>query len=355
MASAPITTTTEIEQPVNVAFQRVLLDNAKPLCPYFMGTSPAVIMRHQGTFTAYWRQFDNLTPTTSALSALTGNVAFPTRASVQPSTSNVTATLGKFGQYILVNEEVDLINFTEQQAKLVEILGISAGRSLNQLQRNEEEDNSTAVLANGATKVAAIADILLKADIKKVVNQLQRNSANKFTPMTAGSPNDNTSPVPRAFWGLCHPDVEEDIRGVDSFIPVEKYAQAVDVAPGEFGYAERVRFISSEDASIDTNSGTAATKATALRASATNVDVYNTVIYGMNAFGSLGLDTPHLRSIYRSGDRLPPIMLIAKPKGSSGAADPLDELATVGWKSWHAAAVLNTDWSRNLRTGATAL
>lgn len=353
--AAAFTTVTQLTQPVNVVFQKQLLETAKPLCPYFAGTEAAVIQSHSGSFTASWRRIENLTPTTSALSALTGNISHPVRASIQPSTTNVSATLGKFGQYILQNEESDLINFNGQTAKLVEQIGVSAGRSLNMLQRNEEEDNSTAVLASSAASATAVVNKITLQDIRKTVNALNRNDATMFTPMSGGSTNFNTSPIRTAYYGVTHPDVEEDLRLLSGFIGVESYGGAVETMPGEIGSVHGVRFMVSTDSSIDAEGGGTST-GTGLRTSGNSkVDLYNTVIYGRNAFGSVSLDTAHVQETYNAGDMAPAIQLISKPRGSSGIADPLDEMSTIGWKAWHAAKVLNSNWSRCLISGATDL
>ena len=66
--ASPITTTTQVAGPVNVVFQQTLLRNAKARCPYFVGSVPAEIREHTGSFTAKWRRIENLTPVSSALS-----------------------------------------------------------------------------------------------------------------------------------------------------------------------------------------------------------------------------------------------------------------------------------------------
>jgi hypothetical protein len=48
-------------------------------------------------------------------------------------------------------------------------------------------------------------------------------------------------------------------------------------------------------------------------------------------------------------------MIINKPRGSAGSADPLNEVSTLAWKSWHGAKILNSNWIRDLRTGAGSL
>ena len=152
----PLTTTTQIAGPVNRVFQQNLLRNAKAVCPYFVGTVAAEIESHRGTFTAVWRRIGNLTAVTTALTELTGSVTFPTRTAVQLSVTDTTAVLAKYGNFVYLNEETDLINFNGQMEKITEILGINAGVSLNRLQRNIGEDSFTAFLTGSATTAADI-------------------------------------------------------------------------------------------------------------------------------------------------------------------------------------------------------
>lgn len=355
--AAPITDTDIMTKPVNVIFQQTLLRTARALCPYFAGTVPGEVSQHRGSYTASWRRIENLTPTTTPLTELNTNVSFPTRDSITPTISSVTAAVSKFGQYIVLNEEADLVNFNGQTDDLVKKLGISAGRSLNMLQRNEAEDNLTLVRAGGAASDGAITSKITSAAIESVINTLTRQDATPFMPDSTGSQNVGTVPILPGYMGLCHPDVAYDIAKITGFTSVEKYAGQVATMQGEFGLISvagySVRFVQSSDASIDTGSG-GATGSTGFRG-ATNLDLYTTVIYGEDAIGSLGFGMNHVKETYRAGDKLPAVMVINKARGSAGAADPLDELSTLGWKSWHGAKVLNTNWGRGIRSAATSL
>ncbi len=356
--ASPITTTTQIAGPVNFVFQQTLLRNAKARCPYFVGSTPAEISEHMGTFSAKWRRVENLTPVTTALSALTGNLSIPTRDAVQPSVTDPTATASKYGNHILLNEEVDLINFNGQAQKLTEILGINAGRSLNRLQRNELEDNATIYYGKtaGFSTGGAVTDTVTKITrngIALLVNVLDRNDGMKFTPMGTGSTNVGTSPLRDSYWGICHVDVEYDIRQLTGFIAVEQYAGYTETAKGEFGAVAGVRWLSTSEATVDADSG-GSLGSTGLRStSGTLIDTYPCPIFAMDAVGSLGLDFKFGKEVYNAGDKLPPVMMINHPKGSAGALDPMNELATMGWKAWHAAKILNTNWIKTLVCGAT--
>lgn len=356
-----LTTQTEIAGPVNVVFQVNLLRRASALCPYFSGTMPASIAEHQGTFTAKWRRFDNLTAQTTPLAELTGSLALPTRQGDQPSITDITATVSKYGNFFILNEEVDLVNFNGQMEELSSVLGHNAGTSLNRLQRNEMEDNATILLAGGATTATDLsatgAGFFDLSEISRAVNALNNQDAMKFVPMTTGSTNIGTSPIRSAYWGICHVDTEEDIRLLTGFNPVETYASQTQTAAGEFGSVGGVRFISTTESSIDTSVGDTSTSSATSEARQTSAraDVYNTVIYGMEAVGSLGLGQEHVKEAYMAGDMVPGIQMISHARGSAGAGDPLNEVATVGWKSWHAAKVLNDNWIRVCRHTVAAL
>ena len=351
--ASPYTRTTEIAGPVNVVFQKNLLRNAKPRCPYFIGSTPASIAEHEGSFTAKWRRYNNLTPVTTALAELTGNISHPVRDAVQQTVTDVTKAVAKYGNHLLLNEEVDLINFNNQSMKLSEVLGINAGQSLNRLQRDELEDNATQIMNNGAAAVN-VNTILAKGKIRHAVNVIKGLVATEFMPRTTGNTSVGTSPIREAFWGICHYDVEEDIRDMTGFIAVEKYAGQTQTASGEFGAVSGVRFIASSEGTIDLNVG--AVGGTDVRqTTASKADLYYTIILGKDAVGSLGLGSSHLKEIYQAGDKLPAVMMINHPRGSSGIADPYNEVSTLAWKSWHGAKILNADWIRTIISAATDL
>ncbi len=350
-----LTTTTTIAGPVNFVFQETLLRNAKPRAPYLVGSMPgSVLGSHQGTFSVKWRRIENLTPTVSARSELTGNLSLPTRTASQPSVSDVTATLAKYGDFITLTEEADLKNFNGQTDKLVEVLGILAGRSLNRLQRNVLEDNVTLIYASGAAADGNVSDPITRALIKQAVNALNVQSAVTFTPETTGSTNIATAPMRPSYWGICHSNVEEDVRELTGFIAVERYSGQTATAIGEFGAVGGVRWVSTPEASTDADLG--GNPGGAVRSTTgASADLHTSIILGMDAHGALSLDTELIREIYNAGDDIPGIILISHAKGTAGVADPLDEIASLGWKTWHAGAILNSNWARGLRTAASVL
>lgn len=348
---------TYLTKPINAVFQQTFLRRAQQVCPYFTGTVPGTLTKQQGTSTIKWRRIEQLAPNTSALSELTGALSFMGgRSSVTPTFTDVLATVSKYGQFYIVNEEVDLYNPNGTTNELIGTLGESAGRSLNELQRNINEGNLTQVYANGVASKAAVVAKVATGDLNYVVNQLARNSARTFTAMTTGSRDIGTAPILASYWGFCHPDVAADICALTGFKSVEVYAGQVATAVGELGYyslaGRGIRFVQSEDASISTGAGGASTS---VRNTTGNADVYAIPIYGQDCIGSVGLGQRHTDGTYMAGDNTGGWEIINHPVGSAGAGDPFNEIATLAYKMFHTGAVLNSNWGLSIRCAAGIL
>ena len=352
-----VTDTTIVTKPINAVFMQTFLRRAQQVCPYFTGTQAGALQKQQGTSTVKWRRIEQLAPSTSALSEVTGTAAFLFgRQSSTPTFTDVVATVSKYGQYYILNEEVDLYNPNGTASELVGTLGESAGRSLNQLMRNVGEGNFTQVYANNVASLGAVVASVAAGDINYVVNKLTNNSGRVFPGMTPGSTMIGTVPILPAYWGLCHPDVAYDISQLTGFVNVAQYAQQTQIMEGEFGYfpmaGRGVRFIMSEDSGISAGAGAAAS---GKHQTTSKADVYNILIYGQDALGSVGLGMKHADGIYKAGDNTGSWEIINKPVGSSGVADPFNEVATIAWKAFFAGAVLNSNWGFDIRCAASLL
>lgn len=332
------------------------LREADQFCPYFVGAQEGdgVLDLNGNSFTGKWRRYGQLSPTTTALTALTGTESYPFREGTTVSVTDVTATVQKYGQVFALNEEVELLNATQQSMELAKRLGESAGRSLNRLQRNELEDNSTLVYVGGATTDGTTGNVLTLQSVRSVLNTLARGSARKFRAQSSGSTVVGSSPIRPAFWGITHVDCEYDIRDMAGFIAAESYASHTEVVNGEFGMVEGCRFIMTEEASQDADLG-ADPGGTLKSTSGTNADLYTTVIFGQDYHGHLGLGREHVKETYNASDPIPAVELINHARGSGGVMDPLNELRTMAWKSWHAPKILNAAWGRGIRHGASDL
>lgn len=359
MALTITATDVELTKPVNVVFSQTFLRRARQRLPYFMGTMPGKLSKSVGTSTIKWRRIEQETPSTSALTELTSTAAYMQgRNADTPTFTDVTATVAKYGQFYIVNEEVDLFNPSGTMSELIAVLGESAGRSMNMLQRDISEDNLTKRYSGNVASDGAVSSKVTTGDLGRIVNELWTNSARTFTPIAGGSQNVGTSPLLPSFWAICHPHVAYDVATLSGFKSVETYAVHTRTAPGEFGYfagaGMGIRFIGSEDASIDESAG-AATSTHDLNNTSSNIDLYTIVVFGQDCLGSVGLGQSLTDGTFEAGDNTGDWEIIIHSRGSAGSSDPFNEISTLAWKSWHAGAVLNANWGRALRVGATNL
>ena len=354
-------TSTYLPQPVNYVLMKGLLQAARKKLPYFNGTLPGELIKMGGSSAVKWERINNLTAVSSSTSEFAGNSAFLfSKALVTPTYSSVTATCVKYYNAIQVTEEVDLFNVNTRAARLMDTLGANAGESLNTVLK-AEYDNATLFrycngAVGGATAVSTTKDKVKIGDIQFCVNKLNVNSAMPFTPMATGSRNIGTTPIRPSYYGICHVDVEEDIRGVTGFIPVEQYGGYTETMPFEFGAAGGVRWCSTQVSTITASAGKLT--ATSMRGSSSILnDIYASYVYGREAIGTVGLGNMHASNSYEMyNPKTPPaVEVIFHPKGTSGAADPINEISSLAWKAWFVGKILNANWVVKLRSTSSKL
>ena len=356
---ATISTTTQIAPPINFVYQKALLQAARKSMPFFNGTTAGELTKNGGSASVKWRRIENLAVSTTPLAELTGTAAaFYGRNSVQPTITDVTVAIQKYGQAIITTEETDMFNINPEMAKLVDLMGANAGESLNTLMIPVYQAASAGQTRRGnnvATDLTIITSIAAN-DIRFAHNLLKRQSAMQFLPSGHGSTNIGTSPIRTSYYGICHPDVEEDIRNLAGFIAVEQYAGYTQVEPYEFGYIGGVRWCSSELAGLIAANGATSVAAGFRSTGAAPNDVYSSFIYGKNAVGTIGLGNMHATTSYEMYDpkKPPAVELVWKPRGELGT-DMFNEVSSLAWKSWFAGKILNDSWVVHVKTLATKL
>jgi N4-gp56 family major capsid protein len=361
MATAVTTNATHLTQPVNYVLMKGLLQAARKKLPYFNGTLPGELIKNGGSSAVKWERINNLAAVSTALGEFVGNSAFLFgRALVTPTYSAVTATAAKYGNAIQVTEEVDLFNVNTRSARLMDTLGANAGESLNTVAK-AEYDNATNIrycnnAAGGAAAASLVAYKMATTDLQYAVNKVNFNSGMPFTPMATGSRNIGTNPIRASYYGICHVDVEEDVRGLTGFTPVETYGGYTETMPFEFGHVNGIRWASTQVASISTSAGKKT--ASGFRGSSNILnDIYTSYVYGREAVGTVGLGNMHASNSYEMyNPKYPPaVEVIFKPAGSAGAGDPFNEISSLAWKAWFVAKILNAGWIVKLRSLASKL
>lgn len=260
-----------------------------------------------------------------------------TPAGKKLANTDYTATLAQYGDYITITDVVLDTHTDRVLNQASEALGESAAQTIETLRFNVLKAGTNVYYANGASR-AAVNTVLTTALQRKITTALTRQNAKRITSVVASTPSYRTEPVEAAFIGLCHPDLETDIRSMSGFIPTKQYG-TVTPFENEIGAVETVRYLQSTIFAPWADAGGAAGAMRSTTGSA--ADVYPVLYLARDAFGIVPL---------KGKDSLTP--MVVNPKPSPG--DPLAQRGTVGWKAWTTTVILNDAWMVRAEVAATA-
>lgn len=319
------TTRTEIPAENQSFYDRTLLERAIPYFVYINWAQVRDIPANSGTDTIKFRKYGNLTAQTTPL---TEGV---TPSGKQLSVTDVTAQVLYYGDFVTLSDKLQYETLDPILTETADILGTQAGDSVDQIARDIMAAGTTVQYASTAvSRVTVTAAMKLNAaEVKHAVRTLKVGLARPITSMIDPSNGYNTVPLKRSYIAIVHPNTSYDIEDSPGFIPVEKYANKSDVMLNEIGAFPYVRCVETTNAKVFTAGGSG------------GVDVYATLILGMNAYGITRISGLTLRNII-------------KPLGSAGTGDPLDQRATSGWKLTFVAKILQQPWMIRVEHGVTA-
>lgn len=203
----------------------------------------------------------------------------------------ISTQLSRYGEMIDYTDEVEMFSEDMVQVHYREELGLLANRRAEDLIQLDMLTSTNLMYAGTATSIETIGaelpsdagavagddDDLVKVSydlIRRGVRKLIRNRAMKNTEIVTGSTKVGTRPVNKAFYAIIGPEVKYDlesaVRGTVAangtteyaYIPAYKYAAATNLAEGEVGAMNDVRFIESESAVVYRGAGAAAPSTT---------------------------------------------------------------------------------------------
>lgn len=132
------------------------------------------------------------------------------------------------------------------------------------------------------------------------------------------------------FWGYIHPRAWYDLVGDSAVQNTFTYSDPENLYKLNLPVLGEVAWFISNKAPVFAGAGSG------------SADVYGTLIFGREAFGVV--------DVGGTGK----FQTKAKPLGSAGTADPLDQRASVGWKSWQLPKILNNNFLCRIEAGVTA-
>lgn len=304
------TTTTQVSAAVNNFYDRSLLKAARPLLVHTRWAQIRDLPRNNSAVIKF-RRYSLLS---AATTALTEGV---TPSGSQLSVTDITATVAEYGDYVTLNDFLQLTTLDPILTETADLLGQQAGNTLDQLTRDVVLAGTTIQYASSATTRATVAASmkLTRQEVREAVRTLQGNNARKLTRIVNPSTGFNTTPLNAAYIGIISHNTLYDLKDETGWIPVEQYANKNDVMEGEVGSIEEVRFV------MTTNAKTFSS----------TVTVHGTLILAADFYGISRISGAAMRNII-------------KPLGSAGTADPLDQRQTSGWKATFVAEILNENF-----------
>lgn len=314
-------------------YDRNLLSRAQPNDVHGRFGQKRPVPKNNGNQIKF-RRYSQLAAATTAL------VEGVTPSGSALSVTDVTSTLAQYGDFVTLSDLVSMTNQDPVVTEATDVLGDQAGTTIDIVRRDVLVAGTNVAYASAVANRLALVNKLLGADLDKAIRFLKNQNAKYMKEGINASDRVGTSSVRKAYIGIVHPDVEYDLEQISGYKSVSDYGSQEGLIEDEIGSYKNIRFVSSTNAKIWTNATTATTAGYKATAAGSN-DVYATLIIAAEAYGLSPL----------SGEAM---STYVKALGSAGAADPLNQRSTVGWRATTITTILNQAWMLRVESLATA-
>lgn len=281
------------------------------------------------TKTVIFRRYNALDPTPKPL------VEGVTPKAKKLTKTDVVATLVQYGDRI---ELSDVVLDTHEDPVLMEsvdILGEQAGQMLEIVRFGvlKAGTNVQYSVIAGQSALRSNVNVQISTSFqRRVTRALKRQNARTITSVVKSTPSYGTESVAPAFIALCHPDLENDVRDMDGFVPTEKYGSMTPYE-NEIGKVEDCRYLTSTifEPWADAGAAKSGSGTEMLSSGGTNADVYPVLYVARDAYGVVP---------FKGEGAVTPMIVNPKPSDS----DPLAQRGHAGWKAMQTAVILNDLW-----------
>lgn len=286
-----VTKQTDLEYAVGTHYAGLMIDRALPFEIHNLFSKKAKMPKMKGDEF----KVGGFLPLDPALVALTEG----TKPEGQRMTNiRKSVRVKQYGDYV---EITDWCDYTLEDPVLNEstkLLGEQIGKTTDILTRD--------VLAATASKYtcqfgAVTATDLSAKDIRRVVKIILENNGSFFNSMVEGVNKFGTAPLPETFWVLASVSMMDDLEDLPKWRGKETYPNTKGVLPAEYGSIGFTRWVLS------------------------SLGYYNSVTSQYSAFVVS-------RDAYLTVDLTGNVSTHFKDFGSAGSLDPIDQIATHGWK-----------------------
>ena len=235
--------------------------------------------------------------------------------------SKIEAIVYQYGGFTELSDVLLLTAIDNNLVEATALLGAQAGRTLDTITREELAGGTNVQYAEGQVGArTALVGGAATGNHYLTVNAVRR-AVRTLKVM-------NTPKINGCYVGIVHPDCSFDLMSDPDWKYPHQYVDTENIYAEEIGKVAGVRFVETSEAKIFVGGGK------------DGRDVYATLIFGDNAYGTTSVEGGGLQHI-------------VKQLGSAGTADPLNQRATAGWKALFTAKRLVEQYMVRIETTST--
>lgn len=200
----------------------------------------------------------------------------------------------------------------------------------------------TEVIYSGTATSRATVDTPIDLDqVRGAVALLKDNHGDKLSSRIAASDGFSTEPVNPSYVAVGHSRMEGDVRDLDGFVPLERYARpGAALSEYEIGKVDELRVILTPELQPHYGAGAAIASLDVLSRDGVAVDVYPLVCLAKDAWGITPLKGQNAADVH-----------LENPKMQRG--DELGQRGFASWKMYYCATRLNESWMVRIESAAT--
>ncbi len=257
-------------------------------------------------------------------------------------TTDVKAILQQSGDRVQLTDKIYDTHEDPVLRETVDILGEQSAQMLEVVRYYAIRAGTNVFYAGGVDSRGKVGEVISLDAQRRVMRALKRQDTRKITRIIRSTPSYATQNVNACFVGMCHPDVEHDIREMKGFVPVENYG-SIPSFESELGKVEDMRYVTSTILEPWAGAGVAIEEGQPPLVSeeGAKADVYPILYIGRDAYGIIPL---------KGQGAVTPMIVNPKPSDS----DPRAQRGLAGWKAYQTACILNDAWMSRLEVGVSA-
>lgn len=254
-----------------------------------------------------------------------------------PTLDDYQATLYQHGDFIALSDYAEYTQKDPVMQHWTMLLGEQEGYTIDAVDRDTAVAGTNVIYANGSARTD-LNEIVDFNDLDRAIRVLSDAGAETMVGGNQENMTENSYPTMPAYAAITTPKVLFDLQNVTGFKWASEYRGAME---GEMGRYNQLAFFSAPDPSSLGAGGkvylSGGASSTAVNNTAGTANVYTILIFGQNGFTKVPL-VGKTSAFY------------AKPLGSAGTADPLEQVATMGWKTTSARLRTNESWLCRIET-----